>query len=268
MTDKRGGDWSKAFYEASPEAYTTTVGRMLRSVKRSPTTTFARYAQIDSDSLVIEAGCGGGPLGLALGLSGARVILVDIEEEPLRSAAKNQQALQAATGKVINAEMVQADIYTYTPPEPADLVCSDGVIEHWVETDERRELLHAMAGWLKPGGVLGATVPNNVHPWTGRWERMGWPWLKDDFPLREARLSPDDLKADFGAAGIRDAQVDGFAVWDTICKYPYRTWTRLIAAGLKLVSGYDKWFHIPMSKATRLKWGTYLLVMGHKAERE
>ncbi|HEY3266063.1 MAG TPA: SMI1/KNR4 family protein [Armatimonadota bacterium] len=47
---------------------------------------------------------------------------------------------------------VAADLFTYSPPEPFDLICASRLL-HGFEGSERAQLVARLAGWLRPGGV-------------------------------------------------------------------------------------------------------------------
>jgi SAM-dependent methyltransferase len=63
--------------------------------------------------------------------------------------------------------IIEADLFNYTPPEKYDLVLSFGLIEHFNDT---KAILQTHLQFLKPGGVLFVTLPNftGVNGWIQR----------------------------------------------------------------------------------------------------
>ncbi len=103
-------------------------------------------------SLVVDLGCGPGTLTATLAerWPAARVIGVDSSAEMVRAAEE-----RALRGRL---DFVQADIRSYAPDAPVDVLVSNAAL-HWVP--EHLELLPRLAGFLAPGGWLAFQVPAN-----------------------------------------------------------------------------------------------------------
>jgi trans-aconitate 2-methyltransferase len=95
-----------------------------------------------------DLGCGPGNVTrlLAERWPGARVTGVDSSREMLVKARE------------AGIDFVHADIATWSPPEPADLVFSNSTL-HWLP--DHRALFTRLFGALAPGGVLAVQVPRN-----------------------------------------------------------------------------------------------------------
>lgn len=148
---------------------------------------------------VVDLGCGTGALtaGLARRWPHARILGVDSSAEMLAQAARS-----AEPGRV---EFVQADVSTWEPDGPVDVVISNALL-HWIPGHER--LLGAWAASLSPGGELAIQVPSNftapTHAllaelcsaprWAGR--------LADVAPRPDAVLSPAGYFDVLSAAGL------------------------------------------------------------------
>jgi trans-aconitate 2-methyltransferase len=102
--------------------------------------------------LVIDLGCGPGSQTetLAERWPQARVIGVDSSAEMIAAAEPR--------GRPGRLEFVQADVGTYRPDAPVDVVTANALFQ-WVPGHLAQ--LAAIAGWLAPGGVLAAQVPDN-----------------------------------------------------------------------------------------------------------
>jgi len=105
---------------------------------------------LESPASVVDLGCGPGNSTelLARRWPGAHVTGVDSSVEMLASARK---ALPEAV-------WVQADVATWKPEAPVDLIFANAVL-HWLSDHEA--LLPRVMGLLAPGGVLAVQMPMN-----------------------------------------------------------------------------------------------------------
>lgn len=102
--------------------------------------------------LVVDLGCGSGELTARLldRFPNARVIGVDNSPEMLAKAAAHRIA-----GRL---EFVEADLASFEPPAPPDLLFSNAAV-HWVP--EHDALLPRWAAMLAPAGALAVQMPGN-----------------------------------------------------------------------------------------------------------
>lgn len=98
---------------------------------------------------VYDIGCGGGEIArlMAERWPEAEVVGTDLSPEMLAKA-------QAAGPSRVRWEL--ADVRTWTPPGPADILFSNAVL-HWV--DGHDALFPRLAGHLAPDGVLAVQMP-------------------------------------------------------------------------------------------------------------
>ena len=113
-------------------------------------------ARIDAAApkTVLDLGCGAGNVTafLAERWPDARVIGVDNSKEMLAKARKS-------TAGDARREWIDADLATYTPDEPADVVYSNAAL-HW-QADHSR-LFPRIFDWVSPGGALAVQMPNQL----------------------------------------------------------------------------------------------------------
>jgi len=98
---------------------------------------------------ILVPGCGNGHEVLALAERGFDVVAIDIAPTPI----KNLQA--ALHTKQLNAELIQADFFTWKPEKPFDMIYEQTSLcalplERW-ESYEK-----CLSSWLKPKGLLFA----------------------------------------------------------------------------------------------------------------
>jgi trans-aconitate 2-methyltransferase len=101
---------------------------------------------------IVDLGCGPGNSTALLveRWPAAEVIGVDNSHEMLAKAR--------ASG--LRAGWVEADISTWAPEDPPDLIYSNAAL-HWLADHER--LLPKLLGYLRPGGALALQMPRNFE---------------------------------------------------------------------------------------------------------
>ena len=247
-------------YSGWDDAYRVPPDRIRRWVRKPPANWLAEWAGLHPGYRVLEAGCGGGGHGLALALAGCEVTLLDYAESVLDSARRNLTDLEQRVGQRLPVTLLGDDLTApaHGPLEGFDLVYNIGVIEHIRDVTERTAFVRAMARCARNGGFVAVAIPNNVHPWAKRWRRAGFPWLQEDHRLCEAAISQAQLEETLREAGLGSIRIDGYAVHETLLKWPKRKWLELAVRGAARV------FEPRFGYATRLRWGTWWLAMGRK----
>jgi cyclopropane fatty-acyl-phospholipid synthase-like methyltransferase len=140
--------------------------------------------RLDDGSVVLDLGCGRGvPFTQKLAQS-HRVRGVDI----------SARQVELARRLVPDAEFVAADATSLEQPaESLDAVVSLFMLGH-VPREEQGPLLHRIAGWLRPGGFLLATMA------TSGTEAVDPDWL--GAPMYFASHTPEENRALVHAAGL------------------------------------------------------------------
>jgi cyclopropane fatty-acyl-phospholipid synthase-like methyltransferase len=110
---------------------------------------------------VLDLGCGAGiPVARALAAAGHAVVGVDGSARQLALARGNVRAAE-----FIHAEMTTIDL----PARSFDAAVAFYSITH-VPRSEHDHLLRRIAEWLKPGGLLVASLGADALPdWSGEW---------------------------------------------------------------------------------------------------
>jgi trans-aconitate 2-methyltransferase len=159
--------------------------------------------------LVVDLGCGAGLLtaSLAERWDGAEVVGVDSSPQMIA------QAMRLSGGGL---DFVQADLRTWTPPGPVDVLVANASL-HWVPDHLR--LLPTLVGLLAPGGSLALQVPRNFDAPTyallnalrnsPRWHSVVGDDVAPDLVLPAASASAADYLGILGAAGC------GVDAWET-----------------------------------------------------
>lgn len=111
-------------------------------------------ARIDiaAPSTIVDLGCGAGNVTafLARRWPEARIVGVDNSKAMLAKA-------RASTVGQARREWVDADLASYTPGKPIDVVYSNAAL-HW--QDDHAQLFPRIFDWAAPGGVLAVQMPD------------------------------------------------------------------------------------------------------------
>jgi trans-aconitate 2-methyltransferase len=112
----------------------------------------ARVA-LDAPGTIVDLGCGAGNVTALLGerWPNARITGVDNSREMLAKA-------HTTTADDARFAWIEADIATWAPPAPVDVVYSNAAL-HW-QGDHAR-LFPRLFDWVAPGGVLAVQMPDN-----------------------------------------------------------------------------------------------------------
>jgi trans-aconitate 2-methyltransferase len=152
-----------------PAQYLKFAGPRLR-----PAIDLLGHIDVEAPSLVYDLGCGAGNVTrfIAERWPEARIIGIDGSAEMLSKARVDLPSI----------EWQQADLATWRPPLPADVIYSNAAL-HWIEN--HAPLVLALFGSLSPGGTFAVQIPRNFgapsHTSMGEAARRG-PW--------RARLEP------------------------------------------------------------------------------
>ena len=140
--------------------------------------------------VVYDLGCGAGEQArmMADRWPNATVYGVDSSREMIEKSAASPSRVQ----------WVQADVRTWEPAEPPDLIYSNAALQ-WV--DGHKELFPRLVGFLAPGGCLAVQVPLS---WGMPSHRMMRQMLEDGGP-GGTPLGTDELRARVGRKWVDDA---------------------------------------------------------------
>src|SRR5260370_36307126 len=152
-----------------PAQYLKFAGPRLR-----PALDLLQRIDMEAPARVYDRGAGAGNVTrlIAARWPEARVVGVDSSAEMLAKAAAETPGI----------EWQQADLATWLPPLPADVIYSNAAL-HWIE--DHAPVFTALFASLAPGGAFAVQIPRNFgapsHTSMGEAERRG-PW--------RARLEP------------------------------------------------------------------------------
>ena len=115
---------------------------------------------------VLEAGCGWACSSFALAGQGVSVVALDISEKLIGELERVREELGAPVRDRLT--LVAGDIFKLAElGEKFDVIFNDGTYEHFLDSNERREILRSIRGQLKPDGKYLVAVPNTANLFFG-----------------------------------------------------------------------------------------------------
>lgn len=181
-----------------PAQYLKFAGPRLR-----PALDLLQHIDMAAPRLVYDLGAGAGNVTrlIAERWPEARVVGVDGSTEMLARAAAELPRL----------EWQQADLATWRPEPPADVIYSNAAL-HWLEGHDR--LMTALFASLAPGGVLAVQMPRNFsapsHSSMGEAARSG-PWRA----ILEPLLRPAPVAGPDFYYGLLAGRAKSLDIWET-----------------------------------------------------
>jgi len=112
-----------------------------------------------NDLSVLEVGCGGGKYLVQFALNNWRTVGIDCSKEVLNRARNYIEEVSNSCQRNLDTELICGDFMGFNFSEKFDLVFHSGVIEHYLDKDERMSFLRKMFEITKPGGYTVSIVP-------------------------------------------------------------------------------------------------------------
>lgn len=149
----------------------------------------ARVA-VQSPAVVYDLGCGTGEV--------TRLIAERWPSATVCGVDHSKQMLERASGEPSRVEWLEADIASWRPERPADLIYSNATL-HWLEN--HAELFPRLVGFLNSGGCLAVQMPLS---WDAPSHRLMRETLANGGPAREA-LGTAELRASVARKWVDDS---------------------------------------------------------------
>jgi trans-aconitate 2-methyltransferase len=105
---------------------------------------------LDSPELIYDLGCGTGQV--------TRLIAQRWPQSTVCGLDSSKEMLARAAAEAGRVRWVEADVGTWSPDQPVDLIYSNATL-HWVSGHER--LFPRLRGFVKPGGCLAVQMPQS-----------------------------------------------------------------------------------------------------------
>ncbi len=207
----------------------------------------------------LEMGCGRGIDSLFLAYKGYSLTALDYYELPLLKLERAKSYYEDKFSCKLNIQFVKNDFFrTELPQNSFDLVFNSGVIEHYINSSERIELIKQMMRITKDGGNIVIAFPNRFHPFVSIWDFIRKKFSNfESYELQEYFISSNQIKEEMEKAGMRNVQIKGIDVYNSISHYPNWFLLRLISYILRVIlPNPSSWFG--------LKFGVRTVCFGQK----
>ncbi len=156
-----------------PEQYLRYAGHRIR-----PAIELLQRVDVDRAARIVDLGCGTGNTTALLAERWPNAAVTGVDNSP--------EMLATARSEHPGWRWVEADIATWEPDEPLDVVYSNAAL-HWVA--DHRTLLPRLLQMLRPSGMLAVQMPRNFDQPThtlvaetvsdGPWRDVLTPLLRD-----------------------------------------------------------------------------------------
>jgi len=190
-------DWSAATY------------LRFEAERTRPSADLLARVPLTNASLVVDLGCGPGNSTELLARRFPQAEAVGVDASP--------DMLAAARKRLPGARFVEADVATWTPERPADVIFANAVLQ-WLPNHEA--LLPRLVGLLAPGGALAIQMPDNLDEPSHRAMRevaLDPRWRERLAGASAARTALPSLEAYYDMLRPHAAQVD---IWRTTYAHP------------------------------------------------
>ena len=157
-------DWVKTI-EGGKGYSAVETGMFRRLLDRMPTYAIFRMLTkyVQKGQYVLEAGCGYGLSSFALAESGTDVTAIDISEKLVKDLNMLKETLGGSIKEHLTVRV--GDIFRLKElMQTFDVVFSDGTYEHFLNADDRKNILDQTHSVLKNGGICFIAVPNLKNP--------------------------------------------------------------------------------------------------------
>lgn len=118
-----------------------------------PTTDLLAKVPLEAPKRIIDLGCGPG--------NSTAVLSQRYPDADILGMDSSDDMLEKARATLPNVKFIKADLETYVPEQPVDLLFSNAVF-HWLPDQKRIPVMQNLLGSLAPGGVFAIQVPDNA----------------------------------------------------------------------------------------------------------
>jgi ubiquinone/menaquinone biosynthesis C-methylase UbiE len=210
-----------------------------------------KCCQVKNNTLVLEPGCGSGKLGLTMSLSGADVTALDFSEQMLNNVNDLKKRAEKICSKKLKLKIVKGNLTKLDFEDSSfDVVFNEGVVEHWIDKEERMNVIKEMYRVAKPNGFVAIIVPNGKHPFHNRWKEYY------TFAPPMTNYSVDKLRGEMEQVGLKFVYSDGFKPWSSLIQWPEY---KLLSPIISLMNLF-----FPLTKKFRERWGPNIICIGKK----
>ncbi len=189
-----------------------------------------RLGKIRPGMKILDFGAGGGHDSVLLAYMGCEVDALDCSDRVLRNLIAFKKSVERYTKRILGIKTIVADILEADlPPNRYDVIFSCGVMEHFLNERERRQVYQIVARSLKENGRIIIFVPNGNHPLRTRQraERLG------GYNIEEIDYTVELFEKDIEGTGLALEKVRGFDLCGYVFIFPRIAKRRLLRVIVK-----------------------------------
>lgn len=155
---------------------------------------------------IMDFGAGGGIYSVPLAYRDFNVDALDSSEKVLKNLKRFKEDIEFRSGKTLPLKIYHDDIMDFNPRKKYDMIFSIGVMEHYLDPEQRLSIIKKQSSLLKKGGIIITAVPSGVHPWREKMktEKLG------GYRVAEIDYSGSLLRKDFSSHGLCCRRIYGF----------------------------------------------------------
>lgn len=176
------------------------------------------YASLGRGAEVLEAGCGSGKFSVTLATMGFRVVALDYTDSVLENVLSLKKQAERYFGE-IDLRVMKDDLRNLEIKNSFDLIFNEGVVEHWLDKEERLNVIKQMKKVAKKGGTIAIFVPNGKNPLHSWWEWSKFPGYLSAPPM--TIYGVEKLRKEMEEAGLKNLLTDGLDTYYFINKWPH-----------------------------------------------
>lgn len=172
---KPAEQWQEILRESGYKHFCNTQ-RQFKQLQKLPRTwrIILKTINLHPPAKILEIVCGGGIHLVQLALNGFTTAGIDVSPEVLARALDFiESVMRYDRNSLANIELALGDFLTIDLGNNShplfarkyDLVFNVGVIEHYLDKNDREEFLARMLRLTKTGGFVVSIVPSGLHPY-------------------------------------------------------------------------------------------------------
>jgi SAM-dependent methyltransferase len=165
-----------------------------------------------ADELILELGSGSGKLGLAYGLEGCDVTLIDVDGNALEYSDRLLNAFVALNGndwETLQVNMTKGSLFEMVYDEGLfHFVFNEGVVQHWPDEETRLKAIQEMVRVCAPGGTV-CVIGNNGNLKSEIEADMKMKFTYEGMPETRRCFRVEELAAKLLKVGLEGVHVGG-----------------------------------------------------------
>lgn len=221
-----------------------------------------RHTKIQPPAKMFELGSGGGRYLALLSLNGYSVTGVDVSPEVTERSKRFIAEIDTFEPIADKVKIECANFFTYAVTQQYNLCYHFGVVEHFLDSKDRKQIWDKLVEMTLPGGWVASAVPCGKHIIRNRVRKFGlcgYCVPEIDYGVEEHRLEFEEA----GLTNIITVPTNYFGFYPALPGYSrLKILYKLLFYGLNVVGPF-----IPMPLKVRQKFCHSLLVLGQKPER-